>query len=380
LCPTTAWRLSFGVMGRHRQIRTMVQDSYANDTPEQFGASDISNRTCLPSDDVRCFRPPTVSQARRRRRQRARTARKQCEPSSTPEKRSSQNVAPFGRSKKKEDFSDAPLDSTVEDTDHLDEEGENVAEMVEEFRGSVQQATFDAKGCRRLQLVFQSADRRDAEELIHELRGVVKKAICSPNGNYVIQKIIEVCPTSVSAFIIDELRGEALSVACHKFGCRVMQRLAEHSAQDPKTIALFDEVLQASRTLCRHSYGHFFAETLSEHGIEEHKHEIALALNSELCDGVMNRNVNHVVEAALKYCSFADQSLLVTTLLSKPEYILALAEDRVGLNVVRTLLRHPGDTAQEARTLLMQYTAQLHENSRGRRVLQDLMNANTKNC
>lgn len=254
----------------------------------------------------------------------------------------------------------------------LEAGGKSRVAAVQALRGCVVPLSFDAAGCRAVQLALQLADRKSSAELAEELRGHVGEAIRSPHANYVIQKVIEVLPMAQSSFIAEELCGMGVEVARHRYGCRILCRLLEHSATDMGPIKLIDEVLAGVGGLCRHSFGHYVIQSILEHGTPEQRHAIAAALRAELARSVQNRNACYVIENALSYCSVEDRQALVEGLLGGGSgRLAALAQHQFGSHVVRALLRMPGEGSQLAMGQLRAASGQLQATKYGRRLLED---------
>eukprot|EP00928_Gymnodinium_smaydae_P088930 TRINITY_DN72965_c0_g1_i1.p1 TRINITY_DN72965_c0_g1~~TRINITY_DN72965_c0_g1_i1.p1 ORF type:complete len:495 (-),score=81.37 TRINITY_DN72965_c0_g1_i1:506-1990(-) len=250
--------------------------------------------------------------------------------------------------------------------------GDSLSNALRDIRGSVRSLSTDSAGCRLVQDALQAADHRDAASLALELRGHVWTTIASPHGNYVVQKMIEVLPASLVAFVAEELRGYALETACHRYGCRVLCRLLEHSASEPSTVALIDEVLKQTGALSSHEYGHYVIESVLEHGNSSHASRVARELRLDLPRYCQDRHATYVIKAALAHGS-ADCQKLADELLADAEQLLMLAEHRYGHHVVVSAFRLPSGNAHSAQCVLRQMAPQLKSSVFGSRVLEALM-------
>jgi hypothetical protein len=189
----------------------------------------------------------------------------------------------------------------------LEAGGPEATRVLAELRGSIRRLTFDAVGCRVVQLALQLADQQYNAKLVKELHGSVSRAIISPHGNYVIQKVIALMPASQISFISEELVESGAEVARHRFGCRVMCRLLEHASNSAPTVALINEILHEAEDLCNHCYGHYVIESILEHGLESQKRSIVEALHIGTFGNASDRSLLYVVEKALSHCSHADR-------------------------------------------------------------------------
>jgi len=240
-----------------------------------------------------------------------------------------------------------------------------------EILGSVRHLTFDADGCRLVQKALEKADQHDAASICAELHGCVRRALTSPYGNYVVQKIVEVMPAPLSSFISKEIVGFGVEVARHRFGCRILCRLLEHSSQDSQTIELFDEILLEVATLSRHNFGHHVIESILEHGLDEQKHQIAIALWSQVFVFATDSYATYVIESALRNCCMADCRLIVDALVVDRESFLQLAQHDSGFHVVIALLKY-SEQRSALSAVLIEERFRLQGNYYGSRVLQEL--------
>jgi len=200
------------------------------------------------------------------------------------------------------------------------------------------------------------------------LHGSVQEAMRSAHANYVIQKVVEVMPPAQAGFIVQELRGVATSVACHRYGCRILCRLLEHSMGGE----LIGEVLEVAETLCRHPFAHHVVESVLEHGDEEQRHRVFLALHSDLVQNAQDPHASFVIQAAFEKCSTEDAQALAHGLVrGGPHIVASLAQTRPGARVLRTLLKLPGNSSLSACDVIQQCESFLYETKHGRLLLED---------
>merc|ERR1712190_132569 len=109
-------------------------------------------------------------------------------------------------------------------------------------------------------------------------QGHVYAAARSPYANYVIQKVVEALPPSLSRFVAHELCGVAGVVARNKYGCRILCRIFEHSAAEPESRKLADELLTEAVALSRHTFAHHVIEVILAHGSPKQRLSIVSAL------------------------------------------------------------------------------------------------------
>jgi len=246
---------------------------------------------------------------------------------------------------------------------------------IAELRGNVRRLTFEAAGCRIVQKALERADQQSAAELVSELHGCVRRAISSPHGNYVIQKVVEALPTALSRFVVDELLEDCSGFVRHRFGCRVMCRILEHSGGDSMEIntwMMANEVVKETGDLLLHNFGHHVIESLLEHGLPEHKHQIAVALYANLAEYVTGRHSTYVIESALKQCSMEDQQLLISALVCNSENLIWIAENQSGFHIVKALLTHSTEARNTTLQMLQPATTRLQSSRNGFRVIQEM--------
>jgi pumilio RNA-binding family len=215
------------------------------------------------------------------------------------------------------------------------------------------------------------ADKQTAVELVQELHGYVRVAVESPYANYVVQKVIEVMPRAHTRFILEELRHAAAATARHRYGCRILCRLLEYAISEEGLAVLVDEVLAEAGALCFHFFGHHVLQHVLEHGSEEQRHRVAMAICPNMARCAQDSHGSFIVEAALRYCSSYDQFELARCLVGNdPAWFVSLANTRFGSHVVRAVLQLPGGASQQAKVLLQEHAAQLAGTKFGRHVLE----------
>mmetsp|Transcript_15813 Transcript_15813/g.36958 ORF Transcript_15813/g.36958 Transcript_15813/m.36958 type:complete len:398 (+) Transcript_15813:25-1218(+) len=309
--------------------------------------------TPLPSEQSK----PSVSALRRRRRQRADLLQRA---GHLVASRTGEGLGPEAREEE-----GAAL---VED---LGAGGEARQRALEALRGHVEVLAFGAAGCRAVQLALDVADGCKAAELAAELRGHVLRAVRSPHANYVLQKAILTLPTAQSAFIAEELRGTGEKVACHRFGCRIFCRLLEHCASSVATEALVDEALEKAQTLCCHTFGHYVAQAVLEHGLERQRQAVAAALLANLPAYMRHHSACHVLVDALSSGSAKERRAIVDRIFAVPD-LVGLAEDKFGSKVLQALLVLPGEESKGLVPKLWAAAGQLQTTQHGRKLAESL--------
>lgn len=253
----------------------------------------------------------------------------------------------------------------------LEAGGESLPRTISEIIGSVRDLTFDAEGCRVVQLALQKVDQKDAARICFELHGCVRRAIASPYGNYVIQKVIEIMPSSVSCFVSEEFLGVGAEMSRHRFGCRILCRLLEHASTEPQTVRLINETLAEASSLSRHYFGHHVIESVLEHGLADQKHLVAVALKAEIIGHATDSVATYVIESALRNCSAQDAQALSAALCADKVLLLSLAMHKSGLHVVRALLKY-SDASSYIQGLLCEESRLLQADPYGSRILHQL--------
>merc|ERR1719375_1890338 len=179
--------------------------------------------------------------------------------------------------------------------------------------------------------------------------------------------MVEILPNDRASFIAKELSGNGCMMAKHRFGCRVVCRILEHlSPKDENSKTFLEEVLAHAKELCTHPFGSIVMRHFLEHGLDEHKHAVALALGKGVCECAKQRKGSHVVEAAFRYCSPADQFSLAQHILDKPSDLLALAQGQFGHHVIVTMLRAGSELRQAVLTALLPFAHELSVSKHGK--------------
>jgi len=205
----------------------------------------------------------------------------------------------------------------------------------------------DQCSSRAAQLALDRASISEQTELFSGLQGSVRRAMQDQNANHVITKAVEVMPADRVSFIGAELLGHGSQLARHRFGCRVLCRILEHlPPSGTKTMELLEEVLEDADNLCTQAHGSIVMCHFLEHGLDEHKHRIAVALGKDLVSSTLKRKGSQVVEAAIRYCSFDDCQQLSKVLLEDANNVSALATGQFSRHVVAAMLVLEGEKAQ----------------------------------
>lgn len=233
--------------------------------------------------------------------------------------------------------------------------------------------SFEASGCRAVQMALGKVDRRSAARLAAGLEGHVARAVDSPHANYVLQKIISVLSPQEVPFLTGELSQCNLQFASHKYGCRVYCRLLETAAAEDGVSALVDEVLQEAEQLVSHPFGHHVVECALEHGLPHQRRAIIAALRKNPLQNARNRPCAYVVEKALLYGTTPEKEQLALDLVGAASDVAALARGQYGSMVLRAVLRLSGEASRQLKKQLLDAAVrgQLQSTKHGRRVLGD---------
>eukprot|EP00434_Breviolum_minutum_P027163 symbB.v1.2.024025.t2/scaffold2204.1/size85845/3 len=308
---------------------------------------------------------------------------------------------------------------------HLEHGGNEAHDAIAQIKGNVLHLAMESESSSRaVQMALKVATRQTATDLSLELSGHIAEApvlwngwqvllasgytyeltqkeiqrlvACSGlachmvsrtrmgvalslHGNHVLQRAIEVLPASKTHFIAEELNPRANEVARNVFGCRIFCRLLEQSATYDATQELIGKVLKDAEDLVQHQFGRFVAQAILEHGLDQQRHTLALALRNRGMNMAQHRNASHVIEKALIYCSAIDRRALAIELLKEanPEEdsgVATLARTQYGGFVVKALLNLGGDIEQEARRQLAQLsTSELKAASKETRFVERLL-------
>merc|ERR1711953_790504 len=250
----------------------------------------------------------------------------------------------------------------------LETGGDGLPAVLAEIVGLTRHLTFEADGCRVVQLALEKADNRERALMCAELHGCVRRAIASPHGNYVLQRVVELMPATLSSFVSSELLTVGADTARHRFGCRIMCRLLEHCSAHPLTIQLIDGILLEAHDLCCHSFAHHVMESVLEHGTAEQKHRIALALQADSLLYATDPHATYVIESALRNCSLPDRRTIGAVFLADKDALLSIAEHNSGFHVVRALLKYSEQSSSLA-AILRQERCRLQSSDNGSRIL-----------
>merc|ERR1711920_696164 len=113
--------------------------------------------------------------------------------------------------------------------------------------------------------------------------------------------------------------------AQHRFGCRILQRLAEHCCSSPDTLALIWEILNDFGSLSCHDFGNYVIRSILEHGLDEHRHWIAVVLKFYVFFYANNKFGSFVLNSALELCSKSDREDLIMCLHANEDTLKEMA-------------------------------------------------------
>eukprot|EP00747_Dinoflagellata_sp_TGD_P167547 gnl/TRDRNA2_/TRDRNA2_192140_c0_seq1.p1 gnl/TRDRNA2_/TRDRNA2_192140_c0~~gnl/TRDRNA2_/TRDRNA2_192140_c0_seq1.p1 ORF type:complete len:463 (-),score=91.21 gnl/TRDRNA2_/TRDRNA2_192140_c0_seq1:94-1431(-) len=253
---------------------------------------------------------------------------------------------------------------------------------LEELRGKVRSFTFDAQGCRTVQLALAVAQNPDTDLICQELHGQVKEVYRSPHGNYVLQKIIEQLSPEKAAFIAAEMLGEGKEVAEHHYGCRILCRLLEHHKTDrpggeEATVSLIDEVVNSTAELCLSKYGYHVLRSVHEFAGPDRKLKMLNTLRQDLVKYATNKHASFVCERVLRDgCEQEKFDLADSFLALTPDDLFKISDNQFGSFVMEKLLSIPDHSMtrrsikQEALDALKTKREDLKKSKFGRRVWQ----------
>lgn len=236
------------------------------------------------------------------------------------------------------------LDSMVECGETLMKqlEGDDASQTLaaNAINGRVWNLSQTKSGCRVVQKALEK-QMCIAERVVMELHGHVLEAAFSPHANFVIQKAIETMPTTKITFVATEISEKIADVARHRYGCRIIQRLLEHALHESATQSLLQDLLSQASSLCRHSFGKYVMQAISEHA-NDRRHEVAMALcghPQSLLENAKHRHASRVIESVITHSDEASQLALINELLSQPDALPEIARNRSGSYVLKMLLQ-----------------------------------------
>mmetsp|Transcript_71441 Transcript_71441/g.87644 ORF Transcript_71441/g.87644 Transcript_71441/m.87644 type:complete len:425 (+) Transcript_71441:60-1334(+) len=247
-------------------------------------------------------------------------------------------------------------------------EGSDVPAALEVLTGHVWDLSRHPVGCRLVQSAIERSNPKQGAALASELRSHVHEAMTSPHANYVLQKIVTHLTWQNSKFVAEELRHMAAHFARHRFGCRIFCRLIEFHAEQEPTLMLVEEVLQEAEDLCCHPFGHHVAQSILEHGIEQHREFVCATIDRNPLGYARNQNASYLVERVLSGSTRYQESVL-----SELSYCLEdLALSRYGCYVARAVVEHPKTNRPLEVSKLTAIRQELNKTKHGQYLLADL--------
>jgi hypothetical protein len=240
------------------------------------------------------------------------------------------------------------------------------------FQGSVWQCARDADGCFRLQKALDDAlSDQDRVTLSHELHTHVWEAIKCPHANHVLQKFIDTMRPSGSQFVINEIMqggGACVGrIARHRFGCRILQRLLEHCSSN-QIFDLVEIIILDARWLATHLYGNYVLQHVLEHcHVEDQISRLVGVLASNAAQVAAHCYGCAVLHKAFDYAQADARCALASSLVARPEVLLAMACSRHGHACVKLALQASHkEQSQEARSWLQERQEVLKRSRYGR--------------
>lgn len=133
-------------------------------------------------------------------------------------------------------------------------------------------------------------------------------------------------------------------------------------------------ILDNAEALCNDQFGHHVIESILEHGTFDQKHQIAVALHSnmrqDLAAYVLDRHATYVIESALKHCQHDDQQMLIAAVLTiSSEDLVKIAEHKSGFHIVKALFAASSETQEATWNILKLAKRRLAKSDLGQRVL-----------
>jgi len=198
-------------------------------------------------------------------------------------------------------------------------------------RGHVARLSTEHLGCFLVQALLEQSDKAAQKELVGELRGHVGELLESQHGNHVLQKAVEIMPPPVLCFLLPELKawGSPRKLATHKYGCRVLERVIEHFPM-PDLLHFIEDILDDSVAMSKEPFGNFVMQHILEHGNDDHRHSVAVALGADLRDTATHPNACLVLNKVLTYAAHVDQKDLAERVIAIPGLVADMAGLRNG--------------------------------------------------
>lgn len=248
-------------------------------------------------------------------------------------------------------------------------EGSDISSALEALIGHVWDLSRHPVGCRLVQSAIERSSQKQAANLASELQGHVQEAMTSPHANYVLQKIVTHLTWQSCGFVAEELLDSASHFARHRFGCRIFCRLIEFHAEQKPILMLVEEVLQEAEDLCCHPFGHHVAQSVLEHGIDQHRDVVAETIDRNPLGYARNQNASYLVERVLSSSGSKYQESLLSELSSS---LVDLALSRYGCYVARAVVDHPKTNRPLELSKLTAIRHELNKTKHGQYLLADL--------
>merc|ERR1712000_481628 len=137
--------------------------------------------------------------------------------------------------------------------------------------------------------------------------------------------------------------------------------------------ALVQEVVDGSRDLIRHNFGHHVMQTVLEHGSDQHRSLLHPLLMEDLLQNASHRSAAYVIEKALVFCNATEQCSMAIELLKDATSFVEFSSSQYGCRVAAALLRISNlGLVSQTQGLILSKSSELGKSKYGRRLLEEL--------
>jgi hypothetical protein len=195
-------------------------------------------------------------------------------------------------------------------------------------------AFADGSSSRRVQDALEHARPLERRRLVEQLRGNVQHALQSPHANYVVKAAVELSPIDDLEFLLLEVERCVNSLAMNQYACRTLISLVKHFGTHSALVPILEALDEAAPRLMLHRYGHFVVDALIEHGLPEHRHNVASYIESRVMRHARHRCASYTVQTVLLHCTGAEHSSIAAQLVEHAGELVSTYE---GSHVLLTL-------------------------------------------
>merc|ERR1712187_109001 len=108
--------------------------------------------------------------------------------------------------------------------------------------------------------------------------------------------------------------------------------------RDIATLALVEELLVDSTSLCRHEFAKNTMESLLQYGLPEHRRALAETIMQDLWVNATDRGATYVLRAAFSHAEWEDRCALAEGLMKKGKYgFNLLRNNEWGIHALKAL-------------------------------------------